>query len=179
MRMKTFKTLLLALLLNANADAARPPTAHEITPEDFYRQAIASPPKQVSAKQLADWLADDAVVLIDLRGKESFDHAHIRGAINVPIEALTLENLKSLVPNNNARIVVYCANNFGMTRMISLTTLGYPSIQQLGYSNVYRLEDLWRSETCRASEKLKAHAGQVSKSAGGCESLLPMDRVKK
>ncbi len=162
------------------ANAESKPIANEIKPIDFYRQASASPPKDVTAQQLADWLANQAVVLIDLRAKEAFEHAHIRGAINIPIEDLTLEHLKTRVANRNTRIVVYCANNFRMTRMIALTTLGYPAIEQLGYRNVFRLEDLWRSKTCSAAEKHRAKNMQTdSSSNSGCESLLPMDRAEK
>ena len=172
--------LLLAAALIATARAESPPVVSEIKAQDFYRQASTSPPKEISAKQLADWLAKDAVILIDLRAKESFEYAHIRGAINVPIELLTAEHLKTLVPNRDSRIVVYCTNNFMPTRMVALTTLGYPAIEQLGYSNVNRLEDLWSSESCRASEKLAAKQKQMDTAVdSGCESLLPMDRAEK
>ena len=170
----------ITFLLFATASAKNPPVVNEIKPQDFYRQASTSPPKEISAKQLADWLANKAAVLIDLRAKESFERAHIRGAINVPIESLTAEHLKTLVPHRDSRIVVYCTNNLSPTRMVALTTLGYPAIEQLGYSNVNRLEDLWRSETCRAAEKLAAKEGQLDRAVhAGCESLLPMDRAEK
>ena len=180
MKTNYLTSLLIAVLLTATALAENRTVVNEINPQDFYRQASTSPPKEISAKQLADWLANKSVVLIDLRAKESFDHAHIRGAINLPIEALTSERLKTLVPNSDSRIVVYCTNNFMPTRMIALTTLGYPAIEQLGYSNVHRLEDMWSSKSCRAAEKLAAQQGQMDTAMdSGCESLLPMDRAEK
>lgn len=173
-----FLGLVITLALGPTACAETPPVGNEIKPQDFYRQASASLQTEVNAKQLADWLANKAVILIDLRSKKSFKHAHIRGAINLPVEALTLEHLKKIVPNSDYRIVIYCTNNFVPTRRVALTTLGYPAIEQLGYSNVHRLEDLWHSQPCRATEKLAAQTRQVEGNAG-CESLLPMDRAKK
>ena len=180
MKTNCFNPLLIAVVLTATASAQDPPVVNEIKPQDFYRQASTSVQTEIDAKQLANWLAKKSVVLIDLRAKESFERAHIRGAINVPIEALTAEQLKTLVPNSDSRIVVYCTNNFMPTRMIALTTLGYPAIEQLGYSNVHRLEDLWRSESCRAAEKLAAKDGRIDRAVDAeCESLLPMDRSEK
>jgi hypothetical protein len=178
--MLSIKVLIAVIAVQtATANAAPPPAASEIKAQDFYQQASAEPPKQIDAKQLSIWLDENAVILIDLRGKESYAAAHIRGAINVPIELLTLEHLKTVVPNSDSRIVVYCSNNFMPTRMIALTTLGYPAIEQLGYSQVHRLEDLWSSASCRESEKL-AGGDQSNRSYDAqCESLLPMDRAKK
>ena len=170
--------LLVLLSLAARADS--PPVLIEIKPQDFYQRASATPPTEISAKQLSDWLIEESVVLIDLRAKESYDAAHIRGAINLAIESLTTENLQKIVPNSDSRIVVYCANNFMPTRMIALTTLGYPAIEQLGYRNVHRLEDLWRSQTCRESEKSAGAVPETHRAfSAPCESLLPMDRLKK
>lgn len=176
--------LLVTVSLTTSANAAPPPLANEIKAQDFYQRASAELPKQIDAKQLSTWLDENAVILIDLRGKESFEAAHIRGAINVPIELLTVEHLKTVVPNSDSRIVVYCANNFMPTRMIALTTLGYPAIEQLGYSQVHRLEDLWNSSACQESEKLagREQAGQnpIKHGYDGvCESLLPMVRTEK
>ena len=179
--------ILVALLglLCVSARAQSQPAPIEIKPQDFYQRASATPPTEIRAKQLSDWLTKKSVVLIDLRAKESYDAAHIRGAINVPIESLTTENLQKIVPNRGSRIVVYCANNFMPTRMIALTTLGYPAIEQLGYRKVHRLEDLWRSESCRESEKLAGKKSPGSEDEtmrsfdAACESLLPMERSKK
>ena len=171
--------LLVGLLLTANASAEMPSITQELKPQEFYRQASAAPPKKITAKQLAKRLENKAVILIDLRAKEAFAAGHIRGAINVPVELLTLEHLQTIVPDSDFPIVVYCANNFMPTRMIALTTLGYPAIEQLGYRNVRRLEDLWYSPSCQKSEKL---AGLDQSDRGydaQCESLLPMERSER
>ena len=178
--MLSIKVLIAGIaVLTATAHAAPPPATSEIKAQDFYQQASAAPPQQIDAKQLSTWLAKNAVILIDLRGKESFEAAHIRGAINVPIELLTLEHLQTVVPNSDSRIVVYCSNNFMPTRMIALTTLGYPAIEQLGYSQVHRLEDLWHSTACRESEKLAGNDKLNRSYDAQCESLLPMARAKE
>jgi hypothetical protein len=169
---KTF-LLVLVVIYCCGAGAGSKAVVDEIKAQDFYRTASQSPTKEISAKRLASLLKKKAVVLIDLRDKSAFDSAHIRGAINVPIDLLTVERLKVLVPKRDATIVVYCTNNFIPTRMVALTTLGYPAIEQLGYSKVYRLEDLWRAKTCRTPQ-----ASGATRADAICEALLPMVRAE-
>jgi rhodanese-related sulfurtransferase len=162
-------------LLSISAHAASPSRVDEIKPQAFYRAASQSPPKEMSAKRLAALLKKNAVILIDLRAQEAFASGHIQGAINVPIDLLTSEALKDIAPKQDATIVVYCQNTFMPTRMIALTTLGYPEIEQLGYTNVYRLEDLWRAKACQAGIKSKA----LDRTDGVCPTLLPMQATGK
>jgi hypothetical protein len=165
---------LVGFLCSYDISAGGKALVDEIKPQDFYRTASLSPPKEISARRLSALLKKKAVVLIDLRNKAEFDSAHIRGAINVPIDLLTAERLGALVPKRDATIVVYCTNNFMPTRMVALTTLGYPSIEQLGYTQVYRLEDLWSANACRA----KRETTSTRKSDAVCEALLPMERAE-
>jgi hypothetical protein len=145
----------------------------EIPPEMFYREADMllnqGHLKTVTPKVLAGWLKKKSVVLIDLRSKASYDQAHLRGAVNVPATELTDETLKTVVPTLDTRIVVYCDDTLLPSRRIALTTLGHPAIFQLGYKNVYRLEDLWSSPDCQNGELV---GGSIN---FGCPSLLPME----
>lgn len=139
-----------------------------IAPGDFYRIAGNLSEKIVKAEVLARWLKEGSVVLIDVRSKEAFARSHLRGAINLPATEITDESLKRLVPSPETRIVIYCDDNLLPTRRIALTTLCNPAIYQLGYHNLFVLEELWHSQSCKAD--LNATMG-----LDYCPSLLPME----
>lgn len=140
----------------------------QIPPRDFYRIAGNLPEKIVTADVLARWLKEGSVVLIDVRSKESYARAHIRGAVNLPATEITEESMKRLAPLPETRIVIYCDDNLLPTRRIALTTLCNPAIYQLGYHNLFVLEELWHSQSCEAD--LNATTG-----LDYCPFLLPME----
>ncbi len=139
----------------------------EITPEEFHSRALRELPKQVTARQLSTWLKEKSVVLIDLRSAEDFKRAHLQGAINVPATELTDQVLKDRIPKLDSRIVVYCDDTLFPTRRVALTTLGHPTIQQLGYQNVFLLSPLYFDDECKS-------VGRPASFDSPCESLLPM-----
>jgi hypothetical protein len=139
-----------------------------ITPTQFHQDALADPPRTVSPMQLSEWLTKKDVVLIDLRDQAEFDHSHIHGAINIPLTQLTELEMEKREIANDAKIVVYCDYQLAPTRMLALTTLGHPSLQQLGFSQVYTLEALWQSPEC------KGQGHDVP-----CADLLPMTEVEE
>lgn len=137
---------------------------------EFYSEAIKTEAshgiKTAKAIEVAAWMKDDSVTLVDLRSREAFAVSHIDGAVNIPATELTDEELKKVIPEKKTRVVVYCDYNLAPVRSIAVTTLGAPAIYQLGYKNIYRLEELWSSPDCRK--------GQNTGMAFGCPSLLPM-----
>ncbi len=113
-----------------------------ISPEEFYSSALSEDWKGVASfKSVLKWLKEGDVLIIDVRPKYDFDDYHISGAINLPLTDITEESLARVVPSKNLRIVIYCDNNFVFpTRRLALTTMAYPTIKQLGYSNTFILE---------------------------------------
>jgi rhodanese-related sulfurtransferase len=51
----------------------------------------------------------DNFVLVETLPKQAYDHAHLPGAINMPLEQLH-ELAPQLLPDQNADIVVYCTS---------------------------------------------------------------------
>jgi len=51
----------------------------------------------------------DDFVLLETLPKNSYDHAHIPGAKNLPGEEVRAR-AATLIPNKNSDVVVYCAN---------------------------------------------------------------------
>src|SRR5882672_5788305 len=77
------------------AEAAKHREAHRLSEEDFMRMSN-----------------QPGVVILDARSKEKFDELHIKGAINLSFSDIAVESLKRTFPDKNARILIYCNNNF-------------------------------------------------------------------
>ena len=85
--------------------------------------------------------------LVDVRSPEEYACGHITGAVNVSLSEMTEETLAKIIPLKNTKIIIYCNNSLQTmpTRMISMTTQAYPTLYQLGYQNLYLLQDGYKS----------------------------------
>jgi phage shock protein E len=89
-------------------------------------------------------------IVLDARSKEKFDILHIKGAINLSFPDIDIESLKHTLPDKNARILIYCNNNFTGRRdafpskapTLSLNLSTYIALYDSGYRNVYELGPL-------------------------------------
>ena len=91
--------------------------------------------------------ADPGTIILDTRSTEAFMMGHIKGAINLPFSDFTTEKLARTIPEKNARILIYCNNNFSdnvspiMLKRVELA-LNVPTFINLwgyGYENIYEL----------------------------------------
>ena len=105
------------------------------------------------------------VYILDLRSPSEFKEGHIKGAHSFGCD-INEEKLKKLVPNKDARIVIYCTNNFFPTRMLSLNSVSLPQFLALGYKNTGVLEELWHSDF-KAVDKFKQGPLWVSPTTSG------------
>jgi hypothetical protein len=55
---------------------------------------------------------EEGVIVLDARSKAMFDLMHVEGAINLNYSDIDVNNLKKLLPNKDAKILIYCNNNF-------------------------------------------------------------------
>jgi hypothetical protein len=93
---------------------------------------------------------EPGTVILDARSKQKFDELHIKGAINLSFPDIAVEGLKQTFPDKNARILIYCNNNFQgeekafPTKMptASLNLSTYIALYTYGYLNVYELGPL-------------------------------------
>src|SRR5688572_10603733 len=102
-----YSSLLLLLVLSALAAAV----------------AFAEPPSMKT-------LVDDGAALLDVRSEEEFRHAHIDGAINIPLLDLPYF-LEELGPKHRA-IVVYCQSGGRSAEAAKF-------LRQVGYVKVFDL----------------------------------------
>ena len=130
----------MAGYLRVSAQAAKHREHRRLSEEDFIR--ISRQP---------------GTTILDARSREKFDQLHIKGAINLSFPDITVESLKRLFPDKNARILIYCNNNFRgaeapfPTKMAtaSLNLSTYIALYNYGYTNVYELGPLLDVKTSK------------------------------
>lgn len=75
---------------------------------------------------------DKNIVLIDVRGKDEYRNGHIKGSINVPLDRVPL-SLAQKVPDQNARIFVYCLSGGRSSQARSwMVQNGYKNVTNIG-----------------------------------------------
>jgi rhodanese-related sulfurtransferase len=132
------------------AEAARHREKRRLTEADFIKMS-----------------QEKGVIVLDARSKEKYDLLHIKGAINLSFPDIDIESLKKVLPDKDAKILIYCNNNFtdggaaasvtirpggpqgkaaaafpakGPSLSLNITT--YTALFGYGYKNVYELGPL-------------------------------------
>ncbi|GEM_PF-577386 len=93
---------------------------------------------------------EPGTIVLDARSREKYELLHIKDAVNLSFPDITVESLNRVLPDKNARILIYCNNNFVgeqkafPTKMItaSLNLSTYIALCTYGYRNVYELGPL-------------------------------------
>ncbi len=126
--------------LRAASEAAEHRESRRLTEDDFIRMS-----------------REPGTVILDARSREKFNELHIKGAINLSFPDITVESLRSTLPDKNTRILIYCNNNFvgeekafptkAPTASLNLST--YISLYSYGYRNVYELGPLLDIKTSK------------------------------
>jgi rhodanese-related sulfurtransferase len=85
--------------------------------------------------------SDIAVILLDVRTLEEYKEKHIPGSVLIPLNTLS-ESAPTLLPDKNARIIVYCQAGTRARQACDL-------LKKAGYKNVYNLGGInsWPYET--------------------------------
>src|SRR5437773_3133889 len=89
-------------------------------------------------------------VILDARSRDKYEELHIKGAINLSFPDIAIESLARALPDRNARILIYCNNNFSYgpgpfpskLPSASLNISTYIALYDYGYRNVYELGPL-------------------------------------
>lgn len=67
-------------------------------------------PRQIFSVDDVKQLIDSGGQLVDVLGREEFEHSHLPGAINIPLKELTETSSSTL--DRGRPVIVYC-NDFG------------------------------------------------------------------
>jgi rhodanese-related sulfurtransferase len=130
-----------------STEVSKPNTAAE----RFHRSALKAIPPLIAPARVAKLMKDKRIVLVDLRSAEEFSQSHLQGAINIPATDLTDEKLAKLIPDRQSTIVTYCDNTLFPTRRIAITSMTSAAFYQLGYEQVYVLQELYLAKECRSN----------------------------
>lgn len=100
---------------------------------------------------------EPGTIIYDARSQEKYNELHIKGAINLSFPDITVDSLNATFPDKNARILIYCNNNFVgeqrafptkiMTASLNLST--YIALYSYGYRNIYELGPLLDVKTTK------------------------------
>ena len=112
---------------------------------------------RLTEEQFLKMSEEPAVVILDARSKQKYDELHISGAVNFSFPDITVESLVKTFPDKNAKILIYCNNNFqnaedAFPRKIAEASLNistYISLYTYGYRNVYELGPLLDAKTTK------------------------------
>ena len=88
------------------------------------------------------------VVVLDARSPAKFRLRHLKGATNLSLPDFTADELAKIIPSKDAKILIYCNNNFlgspnsfptkapgaslNLSTFVTLTTYGYTNVYELG-----------------------------------------------
>jgi phage shock protein E len=144
----------LALLLPAAVSAAdqKPSIPNPAIDMEGYLKIAAEAAQYRQTRRLSedDFLKmskEPGTIVLDARSKEMFDQIHVKGAVNLSFPNIDIESLKKTLPDKDARILIYCNNNFSAAKLLfpskaptaSLNLSTYIALYNYGYRNVYEL----------------------------------------
>jgi hypothetical protein len=156
MAMKTLSITLVGLLVLSIADAAeKSPPRGPVNPAidmPGFLQVAQEAAKHRESRRLTEaefikMSKEPGTIVLDCRSVEKYNLMHIQGAMNISFPDITIESLKRKLPDLNARILIYCNNNFKNAEeamptkraAASLNISTYISLYTYGYRNVYEL----------------------------------------
>jgi len=137
----------------AASAAAAGTLANPAIDADGYLRIAAEAAQHRAARRLTEdaFIAmsrEPGTVILDARSREKYDELHIRGAVHLAFPDITVESLARVLPDRNARILIYCNNNFAnapgpfpaklpraalnLSTYVALYTYGYRNVWELG-----------------------------------------------
>ena len=121
-------------------EAAKHRETRRVTEEEFIRMA-----------------KEEGTIVLDARSADKYKLMHVKGAINLNFSDITIESLKTMIPDKETRVLIYCNNNFRNSERefpsklptASLNLSTYIALYNYGYRNVYELAPLVDPKTSK------------------------------
>jgi hypothetical protein len=143
--------LLAAAALGAEAGS----TANPAIDMDAYLRVANEAAQERESRRLSEaqfirMSKEPGTVVLDARSRDKYDELHVKGAINLSFPDITIESLGRALPDKNARILIYCNNNFRNAEgpfpsklpSAALNLSTYIALYGYGYRNVFELGPL-------------------------------------
>lgn len=97
--------------------------------------------KQISQEKAKEMMAEEAVLILDVRRQDEFDAGHIPGAVLLPVESIDEASAAAVIPGKDTVVLVYCrSGNRSKTASQALAELGYTNIHEFGGINTWPYE---------------------------------------
>src|SRR5271169_2445533 len=111
------KTLLFALFFSTGSILVAGQIPNPLIDYKEFQKIVAASASEreshrLTEPQFIEAMADKKAVLLDARSASKYELRHIRGAINLPFTDFTAETLAKIIPAKDAKILIYCNNNF-------------------------------------------------------------------
>jgi rhodanese-like protein len=122
---------------------------------------------RVSEAEFIRMSRQPGTVILDARSREKYDELHVKGAINLSFPDFTYVSLRTLLPDQRTRILIYCNNNFhevpafptkSISSALNLST--FIALYDYGYRDVYELAPLLDVETSKIEFAGRARAAR-------------------
>ena len=112
---------------------------------------------RLSEEQFIAYSREPGTVVLDARSRNKYELLHVKGAMNLSFPDIAIASVEQLLPDKQARILIYCNNNFGNAEdpfpsklpSASLNLSTYVALYDYGYRNVYELGPLIDARTTR------------------------------
>jgi len=162
--MKTKLAVILVLVSASMAVSAQKPVEILNPSIDMkgYLQIAAEAAEHRERRRLteADFIKmsrEAGVIVLDARSKQKYDELHIKEAVNLSFPDITVDSLAKMFHDKNAKILIYCNNNFvnaedAFPRKMAAASLNistYISLYTYGYRNIYELGPLLDVKTTK------------------------------
>lgn len=85
------------------------------------------------AKKLID--KNPNCIILDVREEEEYAMGHVKDAVLFPVDDITVESAKEVIPSKDSMLVVYC-------RTGSRSRMAAQTLCKLGYTDIYDIGGL-------------------------------------
>ena len=98
--------------------------------------------QQISQEEARTIMAtNQEAVILDVRTQEEYDGGHIVGAVLLPVDEITEETAREVIPTKDTQVLVYCrSGNRSVTASKELVLLGYTEVYEFGGINTWPYE---------------------------------------
>jgi len=106
-------------------------------------------PPDLKYEQFLEWRDAPDTVVIDSFQLEPLFHIvpnEMRNEQDGLSQAELDGMLKKMIPSKDTRVILFCEQNFAPYRTVTARNMVAWSLAQLGYKNVFTLEDIWARE---------------------------------
>lgn len=103
--------------LDDGAAAAKPPVENPAIDYQTFAKNVEivgslRQKRRISEEEFLRMAAEPGTVVLDARSHDKYLGVHIKGAVNLPLPDMSVDDLARVIPSKSTRVLIYCNNNF-------------------------------------------------------------------